>query len=151
MNEKNQKIVNKVIRRLLSRNYPMDLLKSLEMLEDYTISRHLYYDEEIVTKHIPFLKGTGYNFSKIRTLRKDIRQELVEQINARAELDIPKYYDIGILMLALKYVSHSSEGLKGLHQKDDKIRYCEFFIEKMERVCIGRETLKIAMKALKFI
>ena len=100
---------------------------------------------------VPFLKGTDYGFSEIRTLRKDIRQELVEQINARAELDMPNYYNIGILMLALKYVSHSSEGLKGLHRKNNKIRYCEFFIERMERVCIGRETLKIAMKALKVI
>lgn len=50
------------------------------MLEDYTISKHLYHDEEIATKHIPFLKGVASNFSSIKTLREDIRREKIIMI-----------------------------------------------------------------------
>lgn len=54
-------------------------------------------------------------------------------------------------MLALKYVSHESEGIRGLHKENNKIRYCYFFIQNMESVCGDTETLKIAMKALKML
>lgn len=151
MNEKNQKIIRKVIKRLLSKKYPQDLLKSLTLLEDYTINKQLYYEEEMITKAVPFLKETRYNYKQIQTLRKELRQELVQQINARAEAEVGSKYDIGMLLLALKYVSHGTEGLKGLHMKNDLISYCCFFIEKMEGVCGDAEAFKLAMKTLKLI
>lgn len=151
MNEKNQKIIGKVIKRLLSKNYPEKMLKALTVLEDYTVNKQLYYEEDMIMKAIPFLKETGYNFRQIQKLRKGLRQELIEQINARAEAEVGDKYNIGILILALKYVSHGSEGKTGLHMKNNQIRYGCFFIEKMESACGDAEALKLAMKTLKLI
>lgn len=149
MNEKNQKIIGKVIKRLLSKNYPEDLLNSLLVLEDYTIHKEFYTEEEL-RMYVPFLKGTGYEFKEIRRLRKELRQELVNQINVRADLD-RSYYEIGILILALERVSHCSEGTKGVHTKNSRIKFCCWYSDKIEDSCNTDATMKLAMKTLKLI
>jgi len=149
MNEKNQKIIRKVIRRLLSKKYPQKMLNSLYILEEYTTCKLFYFEEE-ARLLMPFLKGTGYEYKNIRTLRKELRQELVNEINMRADLN-KSYYEIGILILALKSVSHDSEETKGLHTKNDRIKFCCFYIDKTKDSCITDFEMKKAMVTLKRI
>lgn len=131
--KKNQSIEEKVIERLLGNSYPEDLLESLCVLEEHTL-RMNYTDEELI-QYIPFLRGTDLKISSIQKIRKNLREQLIETINAFAEWDMGTTYEIAVLIYAVQNISYKSEKGKGIHKRNKRISFCYDYVDMVTSLC----------------
>lgn len=120
-------IEKKVIERLSSDLYPQRLLNGLVYLNEQT-KTGMYKMEEI-QQLVPFLRGNTCGISELRTLRRNLRRQLVERINALAEADIGTLYDLAVLIFALINLTGSLKKDKGLLKANPKINFCYDYVK----------------------
>lgn len=146
--DKIKKQAGKVIKRLLGKQYPQDLIGNLCVLEEH--ARRWNYSEEELDQMFPFLKGMDWNkISETRKLSKELKKQLVEEINRLIE-NKGTLYEITVLCYALYTMSYSTERIKGLDRRNSKVAFAWNYIDMIMACGSNERHAMLCLRNIKF-
>lgn len=126
---KNKSIEEQVVKRLLAKEYPKELLISLYILNEQVCTNK--YSKEEFLKLVPFLEESDIKTTELDKIRKNIRDMIVEKINIIAAEKKVAFYEMSILVYALENIETATEKEEQeiIHKNNPKIKFCYDYVE----------------------